>query len=131
MWQLGDECNYFSLVDEEEGTKWQRRALIEARDEKTRVIEQLIKTISEMKSNLENKETVDDDNDDEIVRKFEEFYVYVFWIVGLFLISCWSFTVCFPFLCFGGSAYKSLFCGLSKTCKTPNFRLFILWLTIT
>ncbi|CAG7906285.1 unnamed protein product [Brassica rapa] len=62
----------------EEGTKWQRRALIEARDEirqKTRVIEQLIKTISEMKSNLENKETVDDDNDDEIVRKFEEFYV--------------------------------------------------------
>uniref|UniRef100_M4EH71 Uncharacterized protein n=1 Tax=Brassica campestris TaxID=3711 RepID=M4EH71_BRACM len=75
---LGDECNYFSLVDEEEGTKWQRRALIEAQDEirqKTRVIEQLIITISEMKNNLENKETVDDDNDDEIVRKFEEFYV--------------------------------------------------------
>ena len=60
------------------GTKWQRRALIEARDEirqKTRVIEQLIKSISEMKSNLENKETVDDDNDDGVVRKFEEFYV--------------------------------------------------------
>ncbi|KAF3503930.1 hypothetical protein F2Q69_00041068 [Brassica cretica] len=63
----------------EEGTKWQRRALmIEARDEikqKTRVIEQLIKTISEMKINLETKETVNDENEDEIVRKFEEFYV--------------------------------------------------------
>ncbi|KAF2602962.1 hypothetical protein F2Q70_00027245 [Brassica cretica] len=76
--ELGDECNYFSWFDEEEGTKWQRRALIEARDEirqKTRVIEQLIKSISEMKSNLENKEIVDDDNDDGVVRKFEEFYV--------------------------------------------------------
>ncbi|KAF3531651.1 hypothetical protein DY000_02042093 [Brassica cretica] len=78
LWQLGDECNYFSWFDEEEGTKWQRRDLIEARDEirqKTRVIEQLIKTISEMKSNLETKETVNDENEDEIVRKFEEFYV--------------------------------------------------------
>ncbi|KAG2287461.1 hypothetical protein Bca52824_047065 [Brassica carinata] len=76
--RLGDECNYFSWFDEEEGTKWQRRALIEARDEirqKTRVIEQLIKSISEMKRNLENKEIVDDDNDDGVVRKFEEFYV--------------------------------------------------------
>ncbi|KAF2543277.1 hypothetical protein F2Q68_00032156 [Brassica cretica] len=75
---LGDECNYFSWFDEEEGTKWQRRDLIEARDEirqKTRVIEQLIKEISEMKSNLETKETVNDENEDEIVRKFEEFYV--------------------------------------------------------
>ena len=79
MWQLGDHCKYFSLYDEEEGTKWQRRALmIEARDEikqKTRVIEQLIKTISEKKINLETKETVNDENEDEIVRKFEEFYV--------------------------------------------------------
>ncbi|KAH0857489.1 hypothetical protein HID58_085750, partial [Brassica napus] len=78
----------FGIVDEEpeffcqrfkEGTKWQRRALmIEARDEikqKTRVIEQLIKTISEKKINLETKETVNDENEDEIVRKFEEFYV--------------------------------------------------------
>ncbi|KAG5382925.1 hypothetical protein IGI04_034395 [Brassica rapa subsp. trilocularis] len=78
LWQLGDECNYSSWFDEEEGTKWQRRALIEAHDEirqKTRVIEQLIKTISKMKSNLETKETVDDENEDEIVRKFKEFYV--------------------------------------------------------
>ena len=52
--------------------------MIEARDEikqKTRVIEQLIKTISEKKINLETKETVNDENEDEIVRKFEEFYV--------------------------------------------------------
>ncbi|CAF1840002.1 unnamed protein product [Brassica napus] len=43
---LGDHCKYFSWYDEEEGTKWQRRALLEARDEirkKDRVIEQLQK----------------------------------------------------------------------------------------
>ncbi|KAF2574909.1 hypothetical protein F2Q70_00001728 [Brassica cretica] len=40
-----------------------------------KVIEQLTQTISEMKSNFENKETVDDENEDEIVRKFEEFYL--------------------------------------------------------
>ncbi|CAG7894289.1 unnamed protein product [Brassica rapa] len=78
LWLLGNDCNCFSWFDEEEGTTWQRRALIEARDEirqKTRVIDQLIKIISEMKSNLENKETVDDESEDEIVRKFEELYV--------------------------------------------------------
>lgn len=55
-----------------------KRAFIEVHDEiheKNRVIEQLNKTISEMKSNLEKKETVNDENEDEIVRKFEEFYV--------------------------------------------------------
>ena len=60
MWQLGDECKYFSWFDEEESTKWQKRVLIEASDEiqeKNRVIEQLNKTISEMKSNLEKKES--------------------------------------------------------------------------
>ena len=58
--------------------RWQKQALLDARDEireKTRVIEQLTQTISEMKSNFENKETVDDENEDEIVRKFEEFYL--------------------------------------------------------
>ncbi|CAH8390300.1 unnamed protein product [Eruca vesicaria subsp. sativa] len=71
-------CDYFSWFDEEECTKWQRRVLIEARDEinrKSAVIEQLTKNISEMKRNFENKETVDDENEDEIVRKFVEFYV--------------------------------------------------------
>ncbi|KAF3502526.1 hypothetical protein F2Q69_00042394 [Brassica cretica] len=71
-------CNYFSWFDEEDGTAWQKQTLLDARDEiweKTRVIEQLTPTISEMKSNFENKETVDDENEDEIVRKFEEFYL--------------------------------------------------------
>ena len=52
--------------------------MIEARDEiqeKNRVIEHLNKTISEMKSNLEKKKTVNDENEDEIVTKFEIFYV--------------------------------------------------------
>ena len=55
------------------GTKWQRRALIEARDEireKSRVIAQLNETIAELRSNLEKIQ-----NEEEIVRKFEEFYV--------------------------------------------------------
>ncbi|KAG2328291.1 hypothetical protein Bca52824_011019 [Brassica carinata] len=71
-------CNYFSWFDEEEGTDWQRQALLDARDEireKTRVIEKLTQTISEMKSNFENKERAHDENEDEIVRKFEEFYL--------------------------------------------------------
>ncbi|KAL0853658.1 hypothetical protein Bca101_058810 [Brassica carinata] len=80
MWQLGDECKYFSWFDEEEGTSWQKRALIEARDEireKSRVIEQLNKIIAEMRSDLEKKQmvTLGDENEDEIVKKFEEFYV--------------------------------------------------------
>ncbi|CAH8385300.1 unnamed protein product [Eruca vesicaria subsp. sativa] len=68
VWQSGDECNYFCWFDEEEGTKWQTRALIEARDEireKDRVIEKLKKTISRMR----------DEDEDEIVRRFEDFYV--------------------------------------------------------
>ncbi|CAH8377478.1 unnamed protein product [Eruca vesicaria subsp. sativa] len=59
----GNECKYFSWFDEEEGTKWQKKALIEARDEireKNRVIEELKKTILEMRN-------------DEIVRQFEQF----------------------------------------------------------
>lgn len=71
-------CNYFSWFDEEDGTTWQKQALLDARGEiweKTRVIEQLTQTISEMKNNFENKETVDDENEDEIVRKFEESYL--------------------------------------------------------
>ncbi|CAH8357475.1 unnamed protein product, partial [Eruca vesicaria subsp. sativa] len=74
--KLGDDCNYFAWFDEEEGTKWQRRALIEVRDEikqNTKLIEQLTLSISEMESNLENKQIVDDENEDEIFRKFEEF----------------------------------------------------------
>ena len=50
--------NYFSWFDEEDGTAWQKQALLDARDEireKTRVIEQLTQTISEMKSNFETK----------------------------------------------------------------------------
>ncbi|KAG5410757.1 hypothetical protein IGI04_007076, partial [Brassica rapa subsp. trilocularis] len=53
--KVGDECKYLSWFDEEEGTNWQKKkALIEARDEniweKNRVIEQLLKSISEMKT---------------------------------------------------------------------------------
>ena len=50
-----------------------KRALIEAQDEiweKSRVIAQLNETITELRSNLEKIQ-----NEDEIVRKFEEFYV--------------------------------------------------------
>uniref|UniRef100_A0A0D3CQZ4 Uncharacterized protein n=1 Tax=Brassica oleracea var. oleracea TaxID=109376 RepID=A0A0D3CQZ4_BRAOL len=50
-----------------------KRALIEARDEireKSRVITQLNETIAELRSNLEKIQ-----NEEEIVRKFEEFYV--------------------------------------------------------
>ncbi|KAG2253159.1 hypothetical protein Bca52824_083295 [Brassica carinata] len=50
-----------------------KRALIEARDEireKSRVIAQLNETIAELKSNLEKIQ-----NKEEILRKFEEFYV--------------------------------------------------------
>ncbi|XP_033147758.1 uncharacterized protein LOC103867207 [Brassica rapa] len=81
--RLGNECNYFSWFDEEDGTEWQRRALLQARDEiqeKDKVIEQLQKTISEMKSHLEKKKTGkggggnDENEEDDIVRKFEELY---------------------------------------------------------
>ncbi|CAH8392597.1 unnamed protein product [Eruca vesicaria subsp. sativa] len=53
----GDECNYFSWFDEEEGTKWQTRAWTEARDEiweKDIVIEKLKKPFQdrEMKIKL-------------------------------------------------------------------------------
>ncbi|KAF2589952.1 hypothetical protein F2Q70_00038479 [Brassica cretica] len=75
---LGDHCKYFSCYDEEEGTKWQKRALLEARDEireKDKVIEQLQKTISQMRSDLANKQNVTEDDENEIVRKFEAFYV--------------------------------------------------------
>ncbi|KAG2292543.1 hypothetical protein Bca52824_039212 [Brassica carinata] len=66
-------CKFFSWFDEENGTLWQKRALIEARDEireKSRVIAQLNETIAELRSNLEKIQ-----NEEEIVRKFEEFYV--------------------------------------------------------
>ncbi|CDY20424.1 BnaC02g23920D [Brassica napus] len=77
-YKLGDHCKYFSWYDEEEGTKWQKRALLEAHDEireKDRVIEQLQKTISPMRSDLANKQKVTEDDENEIVRKFEAFYV--------------------------------------------------------
>ncbi|CAH8350219.1 unnamed protein product [Eruca vesicaria subsp. sativa] len=66
-------CKFFAQFDEEDRSLWQKRALIEARDEireKSRVIEQLNKTIAELRSNLEKIQ-----NEEEIVRKFEEFYV--------------------------------------------------------
>jgi len=50
-----------------------KRALIEAWDEireKSRVITQLNETIAELRRNLEKIQ-----NEEEIVRKFEEFYV--------------------------------------------------------
>ncbi|CAH8352230.1 unnamed protein product, partial [Eruca vesicaria subsp. sativa] len=50
-------CNYFSWFDEDD------------------VIEQITQTISKMKSNFENKETVDEKNEDEIGREFEEIYL--------------------------------------------------------
>ena len=80
--QLGNECNYFSWFDEEVGTEWQRRALLQARDEiqeKDKVIEQLQKTISEMKNHLKKKTGKggggnDKNEEDDIVKKFEELY---------------------------------------------------------
>jgi len=73
LWQEKNGCKFFSWFDEENGTLWQKRALIEARDEireKSRVIAQLNETIAELRSNLEKIQ-----NEEEIVRKFEEFYV--------------------------------------------------------
>ncbi|CAH8385804.1 unnamed protein product [Eruca vesicaria subsp. sativa] len=57
-----------------------KKALIEARDEiqeKNREIEQLNKTILQMRRNLEKKQmvTVNKENEDEILGKLEEFYV--------------------------------------------------------
>lgn len=54
--------------------------MIEARDEirkKNRMIEHLKETIAEMRSDLEKKrmETVKDEDEDDIVRKFEECFV--------------------------------------------------------
>ncbi|CAH8353450.1 unnamed protein product [Eruca vesicaria subsp. sativa] len=66
-------CNFFAWFDEEDGTLWQTRALIEARDEipeKTEKIEQLEDTIADLRTNLEKLQ-----NEEEIVKKFEEFYV--------------------------------------------------------
>nr|VDD60647.1 unnamed protein product [Brassica oleracea] len=66
-------CKFFAWFDEEDETLWQKRALIEAHDEireKSRVITQLNETIAEPRSNLEKIQ-----NEEEIVRKFEEFYV--------------------------------------------------------
>ena len=73
LWQKKNGCKFFAWFDEEDGTLWQKRALIEARDEireKSRVIAQLNETIAELKSNLEKIQ-----NKEEILRKFEEFYV--------------------------------------------------------
>ncbi|KAJ4867047.1 hypothetical protein Rs2_51414 [Raphanus sativus] len=67
-------CKYFCWYDVEDGTNWQRLALLEARDEireKDRVIKQLKQTILQMRSDLGKN----DENEDEILRKFEEFYV--------------------------------------------------------
>ncbi|RID49908.1 hypothetical protein BRARA_H00672, partial [Brassica rapa] len=66
--KFGNGCKYFSWFDEEEGTEWQKKALIEARDEirkKDRIIEQLKVTIAEMRSDLEKKqmETVKDEDE--------------------------------------------------------------------
>ncbi|KAL0801057.1 hypothetical protein Bca101_056233 [Brassica carinata] len=75
-WQPGQDvgCKYFCWYDVEDGTNWQRLALLEARDEireKDRVIKQLKQTILQMRSDLGKN----DENEDEILRKFEEFYV--------------------------------------------------------
>lgn len=75
-WQPGQDvgCKYFCWYDVEDGTNWQILALLEARDEireKDRVIKQLKQTILQMRSDLGK----DDENEDEILRKFEELYV--------------------------------------------------------
>ncbi|KAG2330019.1 hypothetical protein Bca52824_001199 [Brassica carinata] len=64
----------------QDGTEWQKRALIEARDEirmKDRMIEQLNETIAETRCDLEKKQmkSVKYEDEDEIVRKFEECFV--------------------------------------------------------
>ncbi|KAJ4905301.1 hypothetical protein Rs2_19252 [Raphanus sativus] len=59
-------CQYFKWVDVEDGSEWQRLALIEAHDqieEQRRLIEQLHETISELAHNLERiqqEEEIDD-----------------------------------------------------------------------
>ncbi|KAH0914527.1 hypothetical protein HID58_028973 [Brassica napus] len=66
-------CNYFKWFDVEDGTEWQKMALIEARDEiqeKSRVIEQLNQTIAELTINLERIQ-----QEEEIVRDFQNLYV--------------------------------------------------------
>ncbi|CAH8340082.1 unnamed protein product [Eruca vesicaria subsp. sativa] len=71
-------CGFPVSITQDDGINWQKQAFLDARDgirEKTRVIEKITKTISKMKINFENKETVDDKNEDEIGREFEEFYL--------------------------------------------------------
>ncbi|KAG5378214.1 hypothetical protein IGI04_026056 [Brassica rapa subsp. trilocularis] len=66
-------CNCFKWFDVEDGTEWQKMALIEARDEiqeKSRVIEQLNQTIAELTINLERIQ-----QEEEIVRDFQNLYV--------------------------------------------------------
>ncbi|KAG5378312.1 hypothetical protein IGI04_026154 [Brassica rapa subsp. trilocularis] len=69
-------CNYFKWFDwfdVEDGTEWQKMALIEAWDEiqeKSRVIEQLNQTIAELTINLERIQ-----QEEEIVRDFQNLYV--------------------------------------------------------
>lgn len=66
-------CQYFKWVDVEDGSEWQRLALIEARDqieEQRRLIEQLHETISELAHNLERIQ-----QEEEIVRDFQNLYV--------------------------------------------------------
>ncbi|KAJ4894573.1 hypothetical protein Rs2_21367 [Raphanus sativus] len=59
-------CKYFKWFDIEDGTEWQKMALIEARDEireQSRVIKQLNETIAELAKNLERiqqEEEIDD-----------------------------------------------------------------------
>lgn len=66
-------CQYFEWVDVEDGSEWQRLALIEARDrieEQRSLIEQLHETISELAHNLERIQ-----QEEEIVRDFQNLYV--------------------------------------------------------
>uniref|UniRef100_M4DLZ0 GRF-type domain-containing protein n=1 Tax=Brassica campestris TaxID=3711 RepID=M4DLZ0_BRACM len=57
-YKRGGDCNFFQWFDEEDAFGWQKKALIEARNEiheKNKTITELKKTISKLRSDLVKK----------------------------------------------------------------------------
>ncbi|KAL0741825.1 hypothetical protein Bca4012_083338 [Brassica carinata] len=64
LYKCRGACNFFQWYDEGEAFGWQKRALIEARNEnrkKDKTIEELKKTIAELRSELVKNEELEED----------------------------------------------------------------------
>ena len=62
--QSGGDCGFFQWFDEGEAFGWQKKALIEARNEireKNKIITELMKAISKLRSDLVKKEEAKED----------------------------------------------------------------------